>query len=47
MTELPPRLRTEINLEINGAIISKVPFFKDTNPGFISALVGESHDSIE
>jgi len=39
LTELPARLRTEISLEINGAIISKVPFFKDSNPGFISALV--------
>jgi len=40
LEELPARLRTEISLEINGAIISKVPFFKDSNPGFISALVG-------
>jgi hypothetical protein len=33
------RKRTEISLEINGDIIGKVPFFKDCNPGFISALM--------
>ena len=41
LKELPPRLRTEISLEINGGIMEKVPFFKDTNPGFITALVGK------
>lgn len=33
MGDLPGRLKTEIYRHINGDIIAKVPFFKDTNPG--------------
>ena len=52
LAELPSRLRTgnrwfnwtklrsEVSLHINGDIVTKVPFFKGCNPGFINSLVG-------
>jgi len=39
LEELPLRLRTEVNMHMNGHVVKKVPFFKDCNSGFLNSIV--------